>query len=216
MTEPTRLDPFRRGLLADMGVDVWVLRDSRIGVVEEAATDAIVVPEASIETTVPASTPEIVAPAEAKPPLLPEAGDAGASPMPRAPSDADAPGAIAVTCLTQPGAVLLTHGRDWAKAGRLGRDLLAAATGNWGAEPRRISFDWREPGAPGDGWRAFKAFADKQLADAEASVIFVNETLVDQLPDGARERMLIVLPALAEFDMDAKRALWNRIRNHQR
>jgi hypothetical protein len=109
--------------------------------------------------------------------------------------------------------LLLAYGREWAQAGRLGRDLLAAATRSWGADPKRISFDWREPGDPSDGWRAFKAFADKQLADAEASVIFVNEALVDHLPEQASSETLVVLPDVAEFDTDAKRALWTRIRS---
>ncbi len=121
-----------------------------------------------------------------------------------------------MACLTRPGALLLVLGGGWARAGRLGRDLLAAATGAWGSDPTRISFDWREPGDPSVGWRAFKAFADKQVADSDASVIFVNEALVEHLPERARSRTLVILPDVAELDTDAKRALWNRIRNLER
>lgn len=219
MTESARLDAFRRGLLADMGIDVWVLRENAYGALEEAPADAIVVPEPAPprEKSAPDRKREIAEQVEVAPPPAQPKEKADTRPAVQEPATAGAEAAadMVVTCLSRPGALLLAHGREWAQAGRLGRDLLAAATGNWGEDPRRISFDWQEPGAPTDGWRAFKAFADKQLADAEASVLFVSETLVDHLPERARAWTLIVLPALKGFDADAKRAIWTRIRTLQ-
>ena len=215
MTEAVRLDARRRGMLADMGIDVWVIRGNAAGVVEVPQSQTIVVPEPvpPAETKAPEKGPDVARLNDS----APSAAQQAKMPVPRRrplePPLADVATEIAVTCLTRPGALLLAYGREWTQAGRLGRDLLAAATGSWGSDSKRISFGWREPGDPSDGWRAFKAFADKQLADAEASVIFVNEALVDHLPERASSGTLVVLPNLAEFDTDAKRGLWTRIRN---
>ena len=45
MTGAVRLDPRRRGMLADMGIDVWVLRGELAAAVEDTQIQAIVVSE---------------------------------------------------------------------------------------------------------------------------------------------------------------------------
>ena len=61
MTEAVRLDARRRGMLADMGIDVWVIRGNAAGVVEVPQSQTIVVPEPvpPAETKAPEKGPDV-------------------------------------------------------------------------------------------------------------------------------------------------------------
>lgn len=197
LTNVRRLDPVRRAMLADMGIEVWTLRKPS-GVRESASGSA--------GETEPVAVPKmVVAPEPPQPPV--PALPAGL--QERTSTDTRS---LAVTYLVSGSAVMLVDNGDTGISRRLCRDLLACAAGDWGSVAREIAFSWPGGGPQSDGWRAFRAFAEKQLSEVQAHVVLCDEGLAEQLTDLVGDDCeLLVLPALGDLDVEAKRALWRRM-----
>jgi hypothetical protein len=197
-----RLDPVRRKMLKDMGIDVWLLREPAIPMPAAPADRSDAPPAtAAVEATVAI---EAGVPIEAT--VAAEAAIADSTP-------AELP---SVTCLVSKLAVMLVDNTRRAVSGRLCKDLLAAATGEWSngpkaAGPREIAFVWPRERSQAECWRAFKAFAEKQLAEPDVRVVLCSEALVERLPELGAGRELLALPEFSELDLDGKRALWRRM-----
>jgi hypothetical protein len=201
-------------MLADMGIEVWSLRtllvhrESVTGMATEpplvATAETIAVSEAvPAEETVPAK--EIVVVPEPRQPSTPS--------MPGPVSEQASTNArsLAVTYLVCGSTVMLVDNTETGLSRRLCRDLLAAAATDWLSVPREIAFSWPGGGPQADGWRAFRAFVEKQLSDTEARLALCSEGLAAQLIDLVGDCELLVLPALGDLDVEAKRALWRRM-----
>jgi hypothetical protein len=152
-------------MLADMGIDVWLLREPPIS--SQIAQD----PGAEAATE-----------------------------------------ALTVTCLVSESTVMLVDRVGLGVTRRLCRDLLASVTGQWRLNPREIAFSWPAGGSQSDCWRAFKAFAEKQLSEQDVAVVMCSEALLERLPELDVQCKLLALPGLSEFGTDAKRAIWRRIK----
>ena len=178
------LDPIRRKMLADMGIDVWSLRESPIA-------GAYVRGDDHTEPAAVASSSPAVEPAptvETRPSL-----------------DNDP---LSVTYLVSRFAAMLIDNSDVGVSRRLCKDLLASATGDWDTSLREITFSWPVGGSQADGWRAFKAFVEKQLADTDARLVLCSAALARQLAGLKTDCELLVMPAFADFDAARKRTLW--------
>ena len=181
------LDPIRRKMLADMGIDVWSLRESPIAGAHVRGDDH------SEPASVPSSSPAVepspaVADVETRPSL-----------------DNDP---LSVTYLVSRFAAMLIDNSDVGVSRRLCKDLLASATGDWDTSLREITFSWPVGGSQADGWRAFKAFVEKQLADTDARLVLCSAALARQLAGLKTDCELLVMPAFADFDAARKRTLW--------
>jgi hypothetical protein len=209
-----RLDPVRRKMLEDMGIDVWLLRAP--------------VPSAD---TAPAEVADVVEaivapPAQPLSPIQTEPSAPPAPPAPPAPIQTEQPvqplqedppgGSLAVTCFVSEFVVMLIDNAEPGVSRRLCGDLLAAVTGNWSAGPdsariSEIPFTWPAGRTRAEGWRAFNAFADRQLGETEVRVVMCSAELADRLPELPTACRLLVLPGFSELGVDAKRSLWRQI-----
>lgn len=184
-------DAVRRGLLADMGIDVWVMRrDAGDVVAHERAASAE-----------PDPAPTVAG--EAEP--LPEPRPTHA---PQAPPGAE----LDVACLAS-GRTLLLVDDAGAEQQRLLGDIVLAAGGDSTAAPRELNFHWS--GDEATRWRAFGAFVDKQLVDHAPRVILCSEVLCMHLPAESADLPVIALPPLARLGRSAqlKRELWRQIQS---
>ncbi|MFP6834472.1 MAG: hypothetical protein VB948_00010 [Pseudomonadales bacterium] len=170
-------EPIRRRMLADMGIEVWLLREPPVPSQPELASDT--------------SSADVVQ----SPPPGPEA----------------AIEALTVTCLVSDSAMMLVDGVGPGVSRRLCRDLLASVTGQWRLSPREITFAWPAGGSQSDCWRAFKAFAEKQLSEQDVAVVMCSEALLERLPELDVGCKLLALPGLSEFGAAAKRTIWHRM-----
>ena len=184
------LDPIRRKMLADMGIDVWSLRESPIAGVHVRGDD-------HSEPAPVASSSPLVEPA----PSSPAVADVETRPS----LDNDP---LSVTYLVSRFAAMLIDNSDVGVSRRLCKDLLASATGDWDTSLREITFSWPVGGSQADGWRAFKAFVEKQLADTDARLVLCSAALARQLAGLKTDCELLVMPAFADFDAARKRTLW--------
>jgi hypothetical protein len=204
LTNVGHLDPIRRKMLEDMGIDVWVLRepDNRsANPVERIAPDVV---QAGVPVQV------VAAEVPNEPVLAP-------TPIPiptRTPTPTPTPRgskALAVTYLVSQAAVMLIDNEEPGISRRLCRDLLASVSGDWTTRPREIAFSWPGGGSPDDGWRAFKAFVDKQLGESQAPLVICSDSLAAHLSDFPANAELLVLPVFTELDAGRKRELWHRM-----
>lgn len=198
-----RLDPVRSRMLADMGIDVWLLRES-----------VDLLPGQSPGS---ASTPLVPAPTIDEQPIqnlqdFPDAQHLQQPAVPDSPPVEDSE-PLAVTCLVSQSAVMLVDNSEPGISRRLCRDMLATVTGEWSSAPREIQFAWPGGRAQAECWRAFKAFAEKQLSESDVRVVLCSEQLVGRLPELGADGQLLALPGFSELGVDAKRALWLRMQS---
>lgn len=196
---PRRLDARRRRILELMGVSVWTLRQG-------AAVGSL--PSSDV-------SPEIVPGRVESSPVRPE--PAGLPAVASAQKEEPAGSIISLSCLIADTVMMLVSPAPHVSR-RFCRDVLAAASGRWNLEPRVMSFAWPDPGLAGgevagetQGWRAFKAFMERQLSESQTSILLCGESLIARLPplpDGCR---VVVLPDLAGSGVEAKRALWREL-----
>jgi hypothetical protein len=215
-----RLDPVRRKMLEDMGIDVWLLREAPV---RSAASETP--PEPSVEVI---EVAEAIAAPPAQPlsPHQPEPSAAPAAPAAPAriqtgqseqPVQEESPGgSLSVTCFVSEFVVMLIDNAEPGVSRRLCADLLAAVTGNWSTGPNaartsQIPFTWPAGRARAEGWRAFNAFADRQLGETEVRVVMCSAELADRLPELPTGCRMLVLPEFSELGVDTKRSLWRRI-----
>ena len=230
-----------------LGIDVWVSRSGRgapdtvlSGGVDVAPLDAAADPPSPAETPTPAPTRQDVsaltqemrqslkASSKQSAAALSSAAALESGPetvasggQEAAPQSDDLP-ACRILCLAGSGRLLLADAHDLKAARRLGRDLLAAMSGNWQSQPMETLFDWPPQQAPGvsvSGKKALAAFIARQLDElSEDGVIVacagVGKLLPELAGDVARRKQRIVeteqLTELAS-DTDAKRRLWTQI-----
>jgi len=197
LTEVQRLDPIRRTMLKDMGIEVWSLRAGH----EQAPTAQLPVPQAAApRLDLAAAAP--AAPAAEAPPQR-EVRAAAATP-------AEPEQHLAVTCLVTATVVMFVDNNEPGASRRLCSDLLATASGDWSTRPREVNFSWE---LQGDGWRAFRAFADKQLTETDARLVICGAGLREHLPELSSGSELLELPRFANLDVDAKRTVWRRFQS---
>ena len=199
----------RRTMLADMGVDVWVLRDRGDGIANDASDTVADTPAATPPVTRPVPTMAHPPPTVADPPptvVHPPAVTADTA-------DAEQ---VSVTCLVS-GEVVMLADDCTPERKRLAADILAAAAGHGrGASPdssQELTFSW--DGDEQSQWRALRAFVDKQLADHRPKTVLCSGGLCPRLEDQLARHRVVVLAELAELGkrMDLKRELWRQIQN---
>ena len=205
-----------RNLLAAMGIDVYRLRTGQ-------TTEALIPPRPAPEkrsASAPAPAAETKpAPVEVDAPATP-----AATPTASRADTAPAVAPFAVLCLRKAHALVIVEasvadGPRQKAERRFAVDLLAAATGAWGGETAAVPFNWPQPGidntAPAQQ-KALAAFLRKQVDDAQATVLLVDDTLDTRLgsaelaaacPGAAR------IPALAALMNDGalKKQLWRTL-----
>jgi hypothetical protein len=201
LTQVGRLDPIRSRILKDIGIDVWLLRQS---IVDPVSPDSRPQPKPQPQPQ-PRLQPSTATPSPRTEPQSP--------PGPATQTVAHA--ALAVTCLVNQVALMLIDNSEPGVSRRLCRDLLAGIAGDWRSTPREVVFTWPADAGRSDGWRAFKAFAEKQLSEAQVRVVLCSEPLARQLPALAPGCDLLTLPALAKLDVEGKRALWQAMQHLQ-
>jgi hypothetical protein len=130
-----------------------------------------------------------------------------------------------VVSLSTAGATLLVDAVPTGRAARLARDLLAAATGRWDAEPALRTFEWPPAlpaahasrdaarGRPGGAERALAAFVDKELTDHAGTLLLLTDAVATRLGAFARPAERIVIGELAVVARDPveKRRIWSVI-----
>jgi len=180
-------------MLADMGIEVWLLRDPPV---QDPAALA----------SRPGGLGATIGPTTSTTTLSTSVGSMPAI----APETAGHP--LAVICLVSQNTVLLVDDAGTGVSGeRLCRDLLASVTGHWRPRPREITFTWPAGRSQAECWRAFKAFAEKQLGELDVAVVLCSEGLLGQLPELGVDCKLLALPGLSELGVEAKRVLWRRM-----
>ncbi len=212
MTDFGRLDSVRSKMLADMGIEVWLQRDSvappsRLPAAPPPAPAeqrSMARPGASIGPE-PVPMPTAAPTLQPLPLQLPPQRAVLAEPEP-----------LAVTCLVNGSVVMLIGDAQSGISRRLCQDLLAGVTGDWTSSPQELTFTWPAGMARDEGWRAFKAFADKQLREANARCVLCSEAMVDRLPELPRDCRVLALPELCALGVAGKRALWRRIQTLKR
>ncbi|MCZ6710426.1 MAG: hypothetical protein O7B25_08685 [Gammaproteobacteria bacterium] len=191
LTSVGQPDPIRRRMLADMGIDVWLLREPPVPSRAppesrpagfEATSDQVLAKSAAVNVVQSPTT---------------------------APEPANKP--LAVTCLVSQTTLMLVDCVGPGVTMRLCRDLLASVAGQWRLDPREIAFTWPAGRSQSECWRAFKAFAEKQLSEQDVAVVMCSETLLERLPELGVKVQLLALPGLSELGADAKRAIWRGI-----
>ena len=120
-----------------------------------------------------------------------------------------------MTCFVTQMAIMLIDDAELGVFRRLCWDIVAAVTGDWNneprsARPREISFTWPDRSQE-ECWRAFTAFAEKQMAEPDVRVVLCGEALVERLPELTVGRELLAVPDFAELGLADKRALWRRM-----
>ncbi|MGA1370818.1 MAG: hypothetical protein ACO3Z6_04400 [Pseudomonadales bacterium] len=197
--------PVRRRILADLGIEVWRSRDA---VVVAAATEPVIEQAPSASPT-PAGDHAAVTAAPVAPSVLVQQAER-----------------LECHGFGLSGAVLLLMNRPVGREARFARDLLAAAAGNYTAEPERRVFEWPPvaslPGAmaPGAAQRALAAFIDKLVQDAGARAVLaeagtVEAGVIEALSSAQPQVVVVSFSRLAELVRDgaAKRALWQGLRD---
>jgi hypothetical protein len=191
-------------MLAVMGIDVWIPREAASWT---SGDDTVTAQPVSTDTH-PAAVPPVVVPV---PQALRQGGDeVGGSQVHGA--------ALSVTCLVADRAMMLVGGapRDY---GRMCVDVLAAVTGCWTVQPRVTLFVWPASavamddngGNESEHWRAFKAFAEKRITEAQVQVLLCSEDLVTHLPSVPDGCGFVALPDLADPAIHSKQVLWRTI-----
>ncbi|MEM8766599.1 MAG: hypothetical protein AAGE43_04095 [Pseudomonadota bacterium] len=215
-----------RKLLKAMGIEVYRLRhgDAAREPVEQAPDQTPV--KQALKDTLPPLAGSETAPASAPP---------SASPAPMT-VPADAGPAVApfvVLCLRKAGGLVIleadaTGGPRQKAERRFAVDLLAAATGAWGGDTEALVFSWPQAAIENTAVaqrKALRAFLAKQLSDAQATVVLMDEGLSARLPedgaffDGSADAggadVLSVPPLTALMSDGAlKRALWQTLERY--
>ena len=190
----------RRQVLADLGIDVWRLRDSTV-------------PEPAAQ---PVSRPVAVDPVAAPGPVV-----APVRARPASPPRSLAQPVLSLQSIAVPGLLLLVGGTLGRRDRRLVLDLLGAATGDWDLKPAVRQFQWPPalPAGAADAAaqdvpaeRALRAFIDKDIGDHAVSVLICTADVAAVLPGpdawpGCRRHRIDSLSALGQ-DPAGKRALW--------
>lgn len=170
-------------------------------------------PSSASQASAPAS-PAVRSSAAESPPAATENQEAAAQPD-------DLP-ACRILCLAGAGRLLLADAHDLKATRRLGRDLLAAMSGNWQSQPMETLFDWPPQQAPGvsvSGKKALAAFIARQLDElSEGGVIVACAGVGKLLPElageaASRKQRIVETERLTDLasDTDAKRRLWTQI-----
>jgi hypothetical protein len=222
-------DAVRRTVLADMQIDVWVLRGARQPQAHEAAHGAAhgAAHENAQGGAQRGAQREAIATAQEVPLATGSKSPVGAptpavSSVPDAEARASAPVKLAVLCLASAEVLMLVEdsGRD---RRRLVQDIFFAASGalregreastSNSAGNRELAFAW--DGDEQSQWRALGAFVDKQVADYTPRFILCSAGLFSHLPDRVADIPVIQMPPLAELGkrVDLKRELWQQIQS---
>ncbi len=214
-----------RTLLNAMGIDVYRLRHGDAGEALPAAeTERARQPAGKLKDALP----PVPLPGAAAP-VTPAAPAPGSEPGLTG-TRVDAGPAIApftVLCLRKAGGLVIMEadaaGSPRQKAERrFAVDLLAAATGAWGGDSEAVAFDWPQAAIDNTAHaqqKALGAFLAKQLSDAEATVVLMDEGLTARLPEGrvpGHAEAAVLVPPLTAVMSDAalKRRLWQTLERY--
>lgn len=219
----------RHRLLADMGIDVWVLRGetgspSPPKPMPAATVQSQPVPVVPVRAPAPAASVAVVE-------AVVDVPGSDSDPEPQSASTETAVPAkdLQVVCLVSPEVLMLVDDGN-ADRRRLLVDIFMAAAGIVAAAdsaseafdsqdpsrlPKELAFSWN--GDEQSQWRALGAFVDKQLLDHAPKLIICSTGLSGHLPGRAGASRLIELPVLAELGkrVELKRRLWQQIQDLQ-
>lgn len=209
------LDPHRKQILEDMGIEVWRRRSAApkpAPAQPSAHTAAAAGPQPRRGTPAregpqrqrqPASTPTNA-------PKRPAAA-AGARlerPPPAAATPTDEAFALTATCAQ--GVLVATSAFANRKQAALAADIARCAGRDWSADLKQLRFDWPLPGITGAAAPALCAFLDKQMQDFAVQRPLVTASMARKIPPDAFD--CIAIPDLEQLeDADAKRELWRRL-----
>ena len=207
------LDPHRKQILEDMGIEVWRRRGTapKPAPAQPSTRTAAAAQrrrgtpagEGPQRRRQPASTPTNA-------PKRPAAA-AGASlerPPPVAPAPTDEAFALTATCAQ--GVLVATGAFANRKQAALAADIARCAGGDWSADLKQLRFDWPLPGITGAAAPALCAFLDKQMQDFAVQRPLVTASMARKIPSDAFD--CIAIPDLEQLeDADAKRELWRRL-----
>ncbi|MCY3814040.1 MAG: hypothetical protein OXH15_19795 [Gammaproteobacteria bacterium] len=195
------MDARQAAYLRHLGVDVWVPRRRPGGGPQAGEHEGL------------ASSARDPSPLPTAQPIPPERVDAPDVGEHRASPAADA--AFRIRCFRY-GRVFVALAEDAWPWRRFLLDVARAMNGFDVAERQDLVFDWPQPGAdPGGGGRAFRAFLGHQTRNGERSLMSGQRVLdlvggAEGLTDATGVR--IYVPPGAP-DAEAKKRLWDRIRN---
>ena len=205
----------RRQILKDIGIDVWLPRG---GVSALAAQPPVGAGRAVADVDSPARSAPTVPVEQPLRPLKVEAS----APEPVEP--------FAVLSVTAAGVMVLLEGTPTRREGRLIRDLLSAATGEWGGQPSTRRFDW--PPALDMGIataigadaadRALRAFVAKDVADHQVALLIATGALIGRFQSlraqslrYAGVRLEVSSLDLLSRDPMEKRRVWAALAAHR-
>ncbi len=197
------MESCRERLLQDLGIEVWRQRQR-----QQTPTANLAPRQPAPTDTAPPPPVEPLAPARP----VPERPRATRST--RAATDARSDQALqeealSATALCIPGTVLLTGALANRAELRLAQDIVRAATGNWRAQVRRLSFNWPLPGLRGSARSSLAAFIDKQAQDYRARMLLVVDSLTDRV---SSEMQTVSIPDLSGLHAgEARQSLWRRL-----
>ena len=207
------LDPHRKQILEDMGIEVWRRRraapkpapakpSTRTAAAAQRRRGAPA-GEGPQRRRQPTSTPTNA-------PRRPAAA-AGASlerQPPAAPTPTDEAFALTATCAQ--GVLVATGAFVNRKQAALAADIARCAGRDWSADLKHLRFDWPLPGITGAAAPALCAFLDKQMQDFAVQRPLVTASMARKIPPDAFD--CIAIPDLEQLeDADAKRELWRRL-----
>lgn len=207
------LDPHRKQILEDLGIEVWRRRST-------APKPAPAKP--SVRTSAAAQrrrgTPAGEGPQRRRQPTSTPtnaprrpAAAAGARlerPPPTAPTPTDEAFALTATCAN--GVLVATGAFANRKQAALAADIARCAGRDWAADLEHLRFDWPLPGITGAAAPALCAFLDKQMQDFAVQRPLVTASMARKIPPDAFD--CIAIPDLEQLeDADAKRELWRRL-----
>ena len=203
------LDPHRKQILKDMGIEVWRRRSAAPppAPAEPSANDAT----AQRQRDAPAreEPPRRRQPAS-KPTNAPKrpadgAGARPARPVPAASTPTDEAFRLTATCAQ--GVLVATGAFASRKQAALAADIARCAGRDWTADVKHLRFDWPLPGITGAAAPALRAFLDKQMQDFAVQRPLVTASMARKIPPDAFD--CIAIPDLEQLeDADAKRELW--------
>ncbi len=215
----------KASLLKDMGIDVWKLRPPAGGHGKHSEPHGI-----EVRAGGPAPDSRGVTGNRAAAGNTTAAGNTAAAVNDGTVADEPLPATaiepFSVFCFAQGNVLLMLQATHAREIGRLGRDLLTGARGNWHSGThdtqalQETVFSWPPAGLSSTEEEAVKglqAFTDKQLSqDSPKQLILLNQSIADRLAGMVLPESLVLLPSVAELsdNWELKRDLWLELQTY--